>query len=183
MTPPPATLAAPTDRGILTLRPADPDADLDLVHAWMHRPHVVPFWQQDWPAERLRGYLADQLAGDTSRPYVGLLAGVPVSYWEIYRPVAEPVGAAYPAVDSDLGVHVLIADAAMTGRRLGRLLLRAVRDALLDKGSDCSRVVAEPDVRNVASVRAFAAAGFRRHADITLPDKTAALMVAEKDVR
>lgn len=183
MTHPPATLVAPTDRGILTLRQADPDADLDLVHDWMHRPHVVPFWRQDWPSTLLRTYLADQLAGEGSRPYVGVLAGVPVSYWEIYRPVVEPVGAAYPAEDGDLGVHVLIGDAAMTGRGLGRLLLRTVRDALWDNDPHCRRVVAEPDVRNVASVRAFAAAGFRRHADITLPDKTAALMVAERELR
>lgn len=181
MTPLPETVSAATDRGVLTLRPADPDGDLDLVHGWMHRAHVVPFWRQDWSVDRIHAYLADQYAGDVSRPYVGLLAGVPVSYWEIYRAAAEPVGATYPAESGDLGVHVLIADAATTGRGLGRLLLRAVRDALLDNGSGCDRVVAEPDVRNVASVRAFTAAGFRRHADITLPDKTAALMVAERD--
>jgi RimJ/RimL family protein N-acetyltransferase len=111
---------------------------------------------------------------------LGLVAGVPVSYWEIYRAVAEPVGAAYPAEPTDLGVHVLIGEPALTGRGLGRTLLGAVRDGLFGTDPECARVVAEPDVRNAASVRAFLRAGFAHRGEIELPDKTAALLVAER---
>jgi RimJ/RimL family protein N-acetyltransferase len=176
----PNGFSAPTARGILTLRPVRVDDDLGLVHDWMNRPHVARFWQQDWPADRLRGYLTDLLAGPVSRPMLGLVAGVPVSYWEIYRAAAEPVGAAYPARPTDLGVHVLIGEPALTGHGLGSMVLAAVRDCLFAADPACTRVVAEPDVRNTASVRAFQRAGFAHHGEIELPDKTAALLIAER---
>ncbi|MGA8117261.1 MAG: GNAT family N-acetyltransferase [Actinocatenispora sp.] len=179
-TPPPDTFRTDTERGVFALRPVDVAADLPLVHDWMHQPHVVPYWQQDWPAERLRGYLLDQFAGDASRPCLGLLAGEPVSYWEVYRPVRDPLGDAYPARPTDLGVHLLIGRRDLTGSGLGTVLLRAVRDGLWQADPACDRIVAEPDVRNVPSVRAFGKAGFHRHDDIDLPGKTAALMIAER---
>jgi acetyl CoA:N6-hydroxylysine acetyl transferase len=180
VSPPPTGLSVATSRGLLTLRPADPVTDLPLIHEWMHRTHVVRFWQQDWPAARLRRYLADQLAGGVSRPCVGALSGVPLSYWELYRPVADPVGRTYPANSSDIGVHVLIGDTQLTGKGLGSVLLSAVRAGLFMADTSCRRIVAEPDVRNVRSIRAFQRAGFRRRAEVSLPDKTAALMVAER---
>lgn len=38
-------------------------------------------------------------------------------------------------------------------------------------------MVAEPDVTNAPSLKAFAAAGFRHAGEVTFPDKTAALLV------
>jgi RimJ/RimL family protein N-acetyltransferase len=178
--PPPTDFAVRTARGLLSVRSVDPVADLKLVHRWMNAPHVVEFWQQGWPAGRLAAYLTRQLIGRHSRPCLGLLAGVPVSYWEFYRPVAEPVGAGYAAAPTDLGVHVLIGDARLTGKGLGTVLLGAVRDGLFGADPACGRIVAEPDVRNLVSVRAFERAGFTRRADITLPGKDAALMIAER---
>ncbi|MGW5673796.1 GNAT family N-acetyltransferase, partial [Streptomyces sp. NPDC003860] len=60
---------------------------------------------------------------------------------------------------------------------LGRALLRALADGLLAADPRCRRVVAEPDVRNAASVRAFHAAGYRPAGEVALGDKTAALVV------
>ena len=180
MIPPPDTAIVGTDRGPFTLRPVDVAADLPLLADWMHRPHVAEYWHQDWPPDRLRRYLADQQSGAVSRPCLGSLAGDPVSYWEIYRPAGDPLGRAYPVLDTDLGVHVLIGDPARTGLGLGTLLLVAVRRGLFGADPDCTRIVAEPDVRNVVSVKAFSRAGFLRWYDIRLAGKTAALMVAER---
>lgn len=41
-------------------------------------------------------------------------------------------------------------------------------------------MVAEPDVRNLRSIRAFERAGFTRAAELDLPDKRAALMVRDR---
>jgi RimJ/RimL family protein N-acetyltransferase len=88
----------------------------------------------------------------------------------------------YPHHPHDLGVHVAIGEPSRTGRGLGRALLRAVAEGLLAADPRCPRVVAEPDVRNVPSIRAFTAAGFRPAGEITLPDKTAALLVFDRDL-
>ncbi|MYU47494.1 GNAT family N-acetyltransferase, partial [Streptomyces sp. SID7803] len=59
-------------------------------------------------------------------------------------------------------------------------LLRAVTDLVLDHLPLCTRVVAEPDVRNVPSVSAFLSAGYRFSTEIELPEKRAALMIRDR---
>ena len=63
-----------------------------------------------------------------------------------------------------------------------RRLLRALADALLRADPRCHRVVAEPDIGNTPSVRAFAAAGFVSQGELQLPEKTALLMVRTRTV-
>jgi RimJ/RimL family protein N-acetyltransferase len=61
------------------------------------------------------------------------------------------------------------------------MLLTALCDAI-QRESRC-RIVAEPDERNAASVRAFLAAGFRAAGTIQLPEKRAALVVRDRSIR
>lgn len=180
--PPPtdALGAARTPGGEFSLRPLDPVADLDLLHAWMNDPAVARFWELAGPRERLVAHLDELFAGTHSRPYVGALDGVPMSYWELYRAEGDRLAEHYPARPTDAGMHLLLGPARFRGVGLGRHLIRAVSDRqLADAGTD--RVVAEPDVRNTASLRAFERAGFRRAQQLSLPEKTAALMIREPD--
>lgn len=160
------------------VRPAEPEgADLDLVVRWMAQPHVADFWRQAWDADRWARGIAAQRAGSHSLPCLAFQGGTAVAYLELYRVRRDRISALYPAAEHDLGVHVAIGEPGRTGHGLGRSLLRAVAEGLLAADPACRRVVAEPDVRNVASLRAFAAAGFRHCGELTLPEKTAALLV------
>ncbi|GAA3398309.1 GNAT family N-acetyltransferase [Streptomyces roseoviridis] len=152
-------------------------ADLDLVHGWMRAPHVDAFWHQAWPRERWYEEIAGHLAGDAVLPVLVFLDDEPVAYVEVYRVTRDRLAPHYAHLPHDLGVHIAIGDPARTGRGLGRTLLRVLADGLLAADPRCTRVVAEPDVTNAPSLRAFAAAGFSTVGEITLPDKTAALLV------
>jgi len=160
---------------IRTLR-ADGD-DLDLVHRWMNAPHVATAWHQDWPRERWAGELRRQLAGAHSRPCLVSRDGVPFAYVELYRVVRDRLAAYFPARPHDLGVHLAIGAAENTGRGRGGELIRVIAAGLLAADPACTRVVAEPNVDNARSVRAFARAGFRPAGQIELPHKTAVLLV------
>ncbi|HEX2175706.1 MAG TPA: GNAT family N-acetyltransferase [Nocardioidaceae bacterium] len=173
---PPAT----TPRGVFALRPLDRDSDLALLHAWMDDPAVARFWELDGPRSRLLGHLDTLFDGTHSRPYLGLLDGTPVSYWELYWAWDDPLADHYAARPGDAGLHLLIGPARFRGVGLAAPLIRAVSDRQLAHRRT-ERVVAEPDVRNTASVRAFERAGFRRTSDLRLPEKTAALMVRDPD--
>lgn len=151
--------------------------DLARVHAWMSAPHVAARWDQAWPVERWQAELAGQLAGGHSRPYLVSFEGEPLGYVEIYRVVHDRLAAHYPVRPHDLGLHVAIGDPARCGRGLGTTLLRAVADGLLAADPACTRVVAEPDETNAASVAAFGRAGFRAAGRVRFPHKTAALLV------
>ncbi|MCP2331473.1 GNAT family N-acetyltransferase [Actinoalloteichus caeruleus] len=151
--------------------------DLDLVYQWMRTPHVAAFWAQAWTRHRWEQEIDDQLAGAHSRPVLALRDGVPLGYLEIYRVCRNRLAAHYPFLPHDVGVHLAIGDRAQLGQGLGRELLVALATAVLAEEPACRRVVAEPAVANVGSVRCFLAAGFRHLGEITLPDKLAALMV------
>ncbi|MEU9113420.1 GNAT family N-acetyltransferase [Streptomyces sp. NPDC048483] len=176
--------AADTPAGPFALVPVQPDRDLDRIVHWMNDPAVAAFWELAGGPEITAAHLRAQLGGDgRSVPCLGVLAGVPMSYWEIYRADLDPVARHYPARPQDTGLHLLIGGARDRARGLGAALLRATADLVLDHRPRCGRVIAEPDLRNTASVAAFLSAGFRYSEEIELPDKRAALMIRDRALR
>ncbi|WP_072656288.1 GNAT family N-acetyltransferase [Streptomyces viridifaciens] len=172
----------PTPVGRFRLGPVRLPADLELLAGWMNDPEVDEFWALAGPPAVTERHLRAQLDGDGgSVPCLGLLDGAPMSYWEVYRADLDPLAEHYPARPHDTGVHLLLGPAASRGRGLGAQLLAALAEMILRRVPDCERVVAEPDVRNRRSVRAFERAGFRAVAELDLPDKRAALMIRDRD--
>ncbi|MFI6447470.1 GNAT family N-acetyltransferase [Kitasatospora sp. NPDC050543] len=168
----------PTDAGDFRLRPVRLPADLPLLVDWMNDPEVAAFWELDGPPATTEQHLREQLDGDgRSVPCLGLLDGTPMSYWEVYRADLDPLARHYPARPHDTGVHLLLGPSRARGRGLGSTLLAALAERILDVRPRCRRVVAEPDVRNLPSVRAFERAGFHVAAELDLPTKRAALMI------
>jgi RimJ/RimL family protein N-acetyltransferase len=173
-----------TPAGVFRLVPVRIERDLPLVSRWMNDPAVAAFWELDGPDTVTEAHLRPQLEGDgRSVPCLGVLEGAPMSYWEIYRADLDPVARYYPARPHDTGIHLLIGGVAHRGRGLGTILLRAVADLVLDHRPQCTRVIAEPDLRNTPSVSAFLSAGFRFSAEVDLPGKRAALMVRDRVLR
>ncbi|WP_069767421.1 GNAT family N-acetyltransferase [Streptomyces sp. LUP30] len=176
--------AVGTPAGAFRLVPVRIERDLPLVGRWMNDPAVAAFWDLAGPESVTERHLRGQLAAaGHSIPCLGVLEGRPMSYWEIYRADLDPLAGHYPARPHDIGVHLLIGGAADRGRGLGGPLLEAVADLVLDGTPECTRVVAEPDLRNVPSVAAFLSAGFRFSAELDLPAKRAALMIRERRLR
>ncbi|MER6046957.1 GNAT family N-acetyltransferase [Streptomyces sp. NPDC001793] len=172
---------ADTPAGPFALVPVEVDRDLDRITAWMNDPAVAAFWELAGPPETTAAHLRAQLDGDgRSVPCLGVLDGVPMSYWEIYRADLDRVADYYRARPHDTGIHLLIGGSGDRGRGLGNALLRATADLVLDHRPRCERVLAEPDLRNTGSVAAFLGAGFRYAEEIELPEKRAALMIRDR---
>lgn len=173
-----------TPAGVLHLVSVRVDRDLPIIGRWMNDPAVAAFWGLAGPQNATEEHLRLHLSGDgRSVPCLGLLEGMPMSYWEIYRADLDPLARHYPARPHDTGVHLLIGAVGDRGRGLGGILLRAVADLAFDKRPACARIVAEPDIRNTPSVAAFLSAGFRFSAEVDLPAKRAALMVRDRSLR
>lgn len=160
-------------------RQMDPEHDTDILHAWMHKPHVVEFWAMDWSRDWIRDYLQRQLDDPGRAPYIGFVDETPVGYVEVYDPFADVLGAYAPVREGDLGCHVLIGEEDYLGRysvSLGRATMR-----FLFKRPGVHRLVGEPDVRNENFLSLLAFLGYRKEGEIDLPDKRAAFMVADRD--
>ncbi|MEW2416647.1 GNAT family N-acetyltransferase [Streptomyces sp. NPDC046866] len=181
---PAAWSTAATPAGAFRLEPVRLGRDLELLTGWMNDPAVDAYWELAGPASTTAAHLRAQLDGDgSSIPCLGLLDGIPMSYWEIYRADLDPIARHYPARPHDTGIHLLIGDGTNRGRGLGTTLLRAVADLVLDNRPRCTRVIAEPDIRNTPCLSAFLNSGFRCAGEIELPAKHAALMVRERALR
>ncbi len=175
---------ATTSVGSFRLVPVRLERDLSLLARWMNDPAVAAFWELAGPETVTADHLRAQLEGDgRSVPCLGLLDGTPMSYFEIYRADLDPLARHYPARPHDTGLHLLIGGTADRGRGVGTTLLRAVADLVLDHRPRCTRVLAEPDLRNTPSVSAFLGGGFRYAAEVDLPDKRAALMIRDRALR
>ncbi|WP_198422514.1 GNAT family N-acetyltransferase [Streptomyces sp. QHH-9511] len=175
---------APTPVGSFRLVPVRLERDLTLISRWMNDPAVAAFWELAGPETVTASHIRAQLVGDgRSVPCLGVLDSTPMSYFEIYRADLDPLARHYPARPHDTGIHLLLGSVADRGRGIGTTLLRAVADLVLDHRPRCTRVVAEPDLRNTPSVSAFLSAGFRFSAEVDLPDKRAALMVRDRTLR
>lgn len=168
------------DNGV-DLRPAGAE-DAAQIAWWMAQPHIQRWWRQDWSVERWAQELSRQSAGEHSTPCVAAVDAEDFGYVELYRVRHDRLAEYYPSDVHDWGVHVAIGDVTRIGRGLGRELLRALADALLRADPACRRVVAEPDIDNTPSVRAFAAAGFVNQGELQLPEKRALLMVRTRTV-
>ncbi|WP_328583716.1 GNAT family N-acetyltransferase [Streptomyces sp. NBC_00370] len=173
-----------TPAGVFQLVPVRVERDLTLITRWMNDPAVAAFWELAGSEGVTATHLRGQLDGDgRSVPCLGVLGGIPMSYWEIYRADLDPLARHYPSRPHDTGIHLLLGGVTDRGRGVGTTLLRAVADLILEQRPRCARVLAEPDLRNTPSVAAFLNAGFRFSAEVELPDKRAALMVRERALR
>lgn len=178
---PAAWQPAATPAGVFQLVPVRLGRDLAMISRWMNDPAVAAFWELAGAETVTADHLRSQLDGDgRSLPCLGVLSGIPMSYWEIYRADLDPLACHYPARSYDTGIHLLIGEINNRGRGVGAMLLRAASDLVLDNRPLCTRVLAEPDLRNTPSVAAFLSAGFRFSAEVELPDKRAALMIRDR---
>ncbi|MFI6420959.1 GNAT family N-acetyltransferase [Streptomyces sp. NPDC050842] len=170
--------------GAFQLLPVRLDRDLPLLTRWMNDPAVAAFWELAGPETVTAEHVRAQLQGDgRSVPCLGVLDDVPMSYFEIYRADLDPLARHYPARPHDTGIHLLVGGVTDRGRGVGTALLHAVAELVLDHRPRCTRVIAEPDIRNTPSVSAFLGAGFRYAAEVDLPDKRAALMIRDRFLR
>lgn len=177
----PAPTPAPQLAAPWALRMVGPGgSDLDIVHRWMNEPHVAAFWNQAWSRTQWSDYLAAQLTGDESRPYLVDYEAKPVAYVEIYKAIHHPIATHYDSLPTDLGLHIAIGEASLTGRGYGKEICRLLIGAIFTSDPSCRRIVAEPDIRNCAARRLFASLGMQLVGEFDLSYKRAALYICQR---
>jgi RimJ/RimL family protein N-acetyltransferase len=152
-------------------------AEVELVHRWMHEPHVAPYWKQTWTLEQWSEKVRRHLAEDHTVPVLISYDAEPVAYLQVYRVLRDRIAAFYPYDAHDLGVHLAIGEKVLTGKGLAIRLGEVLAPSLFAADPRCRRIVVEPDVTNTAAVRVAQGLGFRPVGEVELPDKTGLLMM------
>ncbi|HLR84046.1 MAG TPA: GNAT family N-acetyltransferase [Nocardioidaceae bacterium] len=174
------TVMLPGARNEVRFDRVDPDRDCTLIHDWMNRRHVSPWWELDRPYQEVYEYLTSLTH---LHPWLVSTDGMAFGYVETYRVVEDPLAESYPARDDDQGWHVLVGPRSVLGTGIPRLMGRAVLAYLLNRAG---RAVCEPDARNDRMLAFCRRLGHRDLGRVDLPEKRAALMActrAEFDAR
>lgn len=146
--------------------------DLGLMYEWLRREHVRRWWDEHESYEDVaRHYLP---AIDGRRPtdlYLILLDGRPVGFIQSYLVADYADFAARVGLGAGVGgVDLFIGEEELTGKGLATDVLRAfVRNVVFAEPATTA-CIADPDVRNTASLRAFEKAGFRRTGEFVDPE-------------
>ncbi|NEE03864.1 GNAT family N-acetyltransferase [Phytoactinopolyspora halotolerans] len=172
----------------IDVAPVDIERHGALIHGWMNRPHVAPWWELDKPLEDVCAYL-DGLTH--LQPWVVSADGEPFGYVETYRVGEDALAAYYPVRPTDVGWHLLVGPERFLGSGIPRLLGRAFLAFQLGlptakTGDDArphrgDRVVCEPDIRNTRMHAFCRSLGFHSIGEVDLPDKRALLMVCARE--
>jgi aminoglycoside 6'-N-acetyltransferase len=145
--------------------------DLGLMYEWLRREHVRRWWDEHESYEDVaRHYLPAIEGRKPSDLYLILLDERPVGFTQTYLVADYPDFAARVGLGAGVaGVDLFIGEEELTGKGLGTDVLRAfVRDVVFAEPAT-SACIADPDVRNTASIRAFEKAGFRRVGEFVEP--------------
>ena len=146
--------------------------DLGLMVEWLRREHVRRWWDEHESYEDVARHYLPAIEG--RRPvdlYLILLDGRPVGFIQSYLVADHPDFAERVGLGAGVaGVDLFVGEEELTGKGFGTDVLRAfVRDVVFAEPATTA-CIADPDVRNTASLRAFEKAGFRRVGEFLEPE-------------
>ena len=170
----------------ISFRPLQ-EADLPLLHEWLHRPHVAEWWGNAPSLTTLddtRKKYLPRIAEDSHiKGYIASLEGKPLGFIQSYSAIES--GGGWWEDETDPGVRgtdQFLGDVETLGYGLGAKMVSAFVTHLFEDAS-VTRVQTDPDPRNARAIRCYEKAGFRTVREVSTPYGPALLMVAERQAR
>ncbi|HEV2413106.1 MAG TPA: GNAT family N-acetyltransferase [Candidatus Saccharimonadales bacterium] len=157
--------------------------DFPLFIKWLAKPHVSRWWKEPATMEHVETKYAPAVDGhDKTAMFIVEDDDRPVGFIQSYWIDDYPEHAASVRVKAAIGVDLFIGEEDRIGKGFGPALLKAfITDVISSKYPDARRVVADPSVDNLASIRAFEKAGFYKGEITRDDDGPEQLMIIDLD--
>ncbi len=146
--------------------------DLPLVYDWLGREHVRRWWGDRAGYDEAVAEYLDAIEGrDPTDLYVIVVAGEDAGLIQTYLLADYPEYAVLvDAGDEAAGLDVFLGDTSLIGSGLGTHVIHAFVSEFVFARPETRACVADPDVSNLASIRAFEKAGFTAVSTFTDPE-------------
>jgi len=151
--------------------------DLEMLHEWLNRPHVVARWGGSIVlSDAIRKYLPRITDQSDAHPYIARIDSVPTGFIQYYWALKSGADSwAGPLDERTVGIDYFLADSKKLGQGLGSAMVSEFSKMLFSTGT-ISRIISDPAIDNIASIRCLEKAGFRRLRQIDSADGAAMLM-------
>jgi aminoglycoside 6'-N-acetyltransferase len=148
------------------------EADLRLVHEWLGREHVRRWWGERGDLQQTVDHYGPSLDGrDPTDLYSIVVDGRDAGMIQTYLVADYPEYAALVGVGEDVaGVDLFLGEEELLGRGLGTEVIDRFVTEIVWAREATNACVADPDVENVPSLRAFEKAGFERVREFVDPE-------------
>ncbi len=146
--------------------------DLPLVYDWLGREHVRRWWgvRADYD-EAVAEYLAAIEGRDPTDLFVIVAGGEDAGLIQTYLLADYPDYATLVDADDEAaGLDIFLGDVRLTGSGLGTYVIRTFATEIVFARAETRACIADPDLRNLASIRAFEKAGFTAVATFVDPE-------------
>lgn len=146
------------------------ESHFELMHQWFNRPHVQEFYSlKNWTMDEVRQKLMPHIRCESGvEPFIIHYDGEPIGYIQCYAVKDHPwdnQDLPEKVVENSCGFDLFIGQENYLKKEIGMKIVSQFLDQhIWPKYSYC---LADPDVRNQASIRLFEKAGFKRHKQIS----------------
>lgn len=141
-----------------------------LLLKWLLAPHVKKWWDQDvaWTPELIQGKYGDYVKGykqidDMQRPvkaYIICMDDQPIGYIQLYNAYDFPRSRQLAGLPENLGAFdIFIGEEKYLRKGIGSAVITKF---LTEYACQYSHILADPDQDNIAAIRAYEKAGFKK---------------------
>lgn len=169
----------PKENITITLRPFNIDQDLEMVHDWFNREHAKLFWKMDGPIKQLELFYRTILPSEGTHSFIGEVNGLANFTFEPYWVSRDIVGMYYDSLQSDYGIHFMVAPAEKEKKFAYPSMLASV-DYILNQPV-VGKCIGEASVESKPMKVLVTRIGFRQQKVIVMPHKTANLTFLQRD--
>ena len=130
--------------------------DLPMIAAWLAEPHAAEWW--DDPGTKI-ARISEHMDGISVEPLIVELGGRPIAYLQSYDPHLEDDHPYQDQPFGTVGIDLTIGPPELLGLGHGSAIVAQFADDLFEEGA--TRLVVDPDPRNLRAIRTYEKAGFR----------------------
>lgn len=139
-------------------------ADLPFLVEWLAMPHVSLWWRDPATMEDVVKDYGPCIDGtEPTDAYIAYIGDKSIGLIQSYRLVEYPEHESSINIPKSAGIDLFIGDVDYIGKGYGpQMIMQFIENILIGKYPGIDNVVTDPEITNVASIKAFEKAGFKK---------------------